>query len=306
MKRLLSVFAALLLLAALLPVSAAPNMAEYKDDIYSFRYPGQWKRGTAKDGTITLRIPDSGDGVMTFALKTNIVQLTGDKEKDDAFVRDYLSKISKIGSHIKLDGTYELVEQSGLHGFRAFGKADGRVRVEMVMLTGETGMASFVFIGEKAVAAEETILPTVHLMADALGEETEDADYKRWKGSGFSLLYPKGYGTMEQKTGIAFVEMKIKKDMIMACVYTLKAAYSDDQALSIAKAKLPKSTRVKAEPRMVNIGGRDAAVITGNSKAGPMAFYIIGSGRTALGLMFIGKDAMQYAEKVISSVAFGQ
>lgn len=306
MKRLLSAFAALLLLAALLPVSAAPNMAEYKDDIYSFRYPGQWKRGTAKDGTITLRIPGSGDGVMTFALKTNIIQLTGDKEKDDPLVRDYLSKNRKIGSHIKLDGTYELVEQSGLHGFRAFGKADGRARTELVMLTGETGMASFVFVGEKAIAEEKAILPTVHLMAGALGEETEDADYKRWKGSGFSLLYPKAYGAMEQKTGTAFIEMKAKKDMIMARVYTLKAAYSDDQALSIAKAKLPKSTRVKVEPQMTRVGDRNAAVITGNSKAGPMAFYIIGSGRTALGLMFIGKDAMQHAEKVISSVTFGQ
>lgn len=76
--------------------------------------------------------------------------------------------------------------------------------------------------------------------------------------------------------------------------------------MSIAKAKLPKSTHVKADPKMMRVGDWNAAVITGNTKAGPMAFYIIGSGRTALALMFLGKEAIGHAEKVLGSVTFGE
>ena len=90
----------------------------------------------------------------------------------------------------------------------------------------------------------------------------------------------------------------------MARTYSLITAYSSEQAPSIAKAKLPKSTGVQAEPQMTRVGDWDAAVITGDTKAGPMAFYVIGSGRTALALMFLGEEAISHAETVVASVVF--
>lgn len=302
MKRVLSAFAALLLIAALLPTSAAGKTAEYKDEIYSFRYPAAWKRGTAKDGTVTLRIPGGSDGVMTFAITADILQLTGDAGQDGPLIKQYIGGVKL--SAVQLDGTYEALEQNSLRGFRAFGKAGGKLRAELVLLTGKGSMVVFIFIGEKAIAEEGTILSSLSVTDRMKDEETGNADYKRWKGGGFSLLYPKDYGTMEQKTGMVFIEMKGKKDTIMARTYSLNTAYSKEQAPSIAKAKLPKSTGVQAEPQMTRVGDWDAAVITGNTKAGPMAFYIIGSGRTALALMFIGKEAIGHAETVVASVVF--
>lgn len=302
MKRLLSAFAALLLIAALLPASAAGKTAEYKDEIYSFRYPAAWKRGTAKDGTVTLRIPGGNDGVMTFAITTDILHLTGNAGQDEPLIKQYISGVKING--LRLDGTYETLEQNGLPGFRAFGKVDGKYRVELVVLTGKGSMVAFIFIGEKAIAEEGTILSSLSVTDRMKDEETGNADYKRWKGGGFSLLYPKDYGAMEQQSGTVFIEMKGKKDTIMARTYSLNTAYSREQAPSIAKAKLPKSTGVQAEPQMTRVGDWDAAVITGDTKAGPMAFYVIGSGRTALALMFLGEEAISHAETVVASVVF--
>lgn len=308
MKRLISVVLSLLLIvSAAMGALADGKYIEYKDEVYSFRYPTDWKRGTAKDGTVALRIPGGDDGVMTFAFTTDLFRLTGDAKEDEAFVKAYIkSNGGKISSRIQLDGKFEMLECNGLHGFRAFGKADGKQSVEMVMLTAESSMIAFVFVGKKAISEEEAILSSVNVTGKMMDEETGDEAYKRWKGGGFSLLYPKEYGTMEQKDGTVFVEKKAKNDMIMARTYTLKAEYSEDQAMSIAKAKLPKSTHVKADPKMMRVGDWNAAVITGNTKAGPMAFYIIGSGRTALALMFLGKEAIGHAEKVLGSVTFGE
>lgn len=301
MKRLLSAFAALLL-AALLPVSAAGNTAEYKDEIYSFRYPAAWKRGTAKDGTVTLRISGGDDGVMTFGITADILRLTGDAGQDGPLIKQYIGGVKL--SAVQLDGTYEALEQNSLRGFRAFGKAGGRLRADLVLLTGKGSMVVFIFIGEKAIAEEGTILSSLSVTDRMKDEETGNADYKRWKGGGFSLLYPKDYGAMEQQSGTVFIEMKGKKDTIMARTYSLNTAYSREQAPSIAKAKLPKSTGVQAEPQMTRVGDWDAAVITGDTKAGPMAFYVIGSGRTALALMFLGEEAISHAETVVASVVF--
>ena len=52
---------------------------------------------------------------------------------------------------------------------------------------------------------------------------------------------------------------------------------------------------------MVEIGGRNAALIQGNVTGGPLAFYVIGGGRTALVLMFTGEEACGMAEHIIES-----
>lgn len=302
MKRLLSMFVCLLLAAAMIPGAMASELAEYKDDIYSFRYPASWKRGTAKDGTITLRVPGVDDGVLTFGITTDILQLTGDAKQDDAYIQQYLSSNGgKFGSHLKLDGSYESITQNGLPGFRAFGKVDGKQKAHLVVLTGQSSMVIFAFVGMKAIAEEEAVLSTVNVTGRI--NATEEGGLKRWKGGQFSLLYPQDCSTMEQATGVIFLD-KAKKNTIAARTYQLSAEFSPDQALSTAKDKLPKSTKVIADPVMTRVGDWDAAVITGDTKAGPMAFYVIGSGRTALALMFLGKEALQHVEAVISSVTF--
>lgn len=55
---------------------------------------------------------------------------------------------------------------------------------------------------------------------------------------------------------------------------------------------------------MVKMGGWNTTRITGNTSAGSLANYLLGSGKTALALMFIGKDALQHAEAVVSFVTF--
>ena len=92
--------------------------------------------------------------------------------------------------------------------------------------------------------------------------------------------------------------------IIMARTYTLNEDYSDELAHSIAAGRLPKSTGLKAEPEMERIGGRNAAVIRGDLESGPMAFYVVGQGRTALALMFMGEGALSYAEDIIASIVF--
>ena len=52
---------------------------------------------------------------------------------------------------------------------------------------------------------------------------------------------------------------------------------------------------------MTEIGSRKAAHIQGEVSGGPFSFYAIGSGRTALVLMFMGDEACGMAEHVIQS-----
>ena len=45
-------------------------------------------------------------------------------------------------------------------------------------------------------------------------------------------------------------------------------------------------------------------MIRGDLESGPMAFYVVGQGRTALALMFMGAGALSYAEDIIASIVF--
>lgn len=308
MKHFLTLWMTLLMTLSTLTGAAAETTATYQDDIYSFQYPAAWRRGAAKDGTITLRIPDSDQGVMTFALATTLIQLTGNPAEDDTFIRQYISSEGgKITSHLKLDGTYEALQQGSFLGFRAFGKVDGKEPAHFVLLTGEGCMITFIFIGNTTFPAEDAILSSVQVAAQTKEEASANEDYLCWNGSGFTVQYPKAYGTMEQKTGTVFLEMTNKKDMVMVRKFNLKKDFDDAMALTLAKEKLPKSTKVKAEPTMVQVGDWNAAIITGDTgSADPMAFYIIGSGRTALGILILGKNALTHAEYIVSTATIGQ
>ena len=90
----------------------------------------------------------------------------------------------------------------------------------------------------------------------------------------------------------------------MARTYNLDMDYTDSMAAYIASAALPKSTKVEANAEMVEIGGRNAAVITGTVSGSPMAFYVIGSGKTILALLLTGEESCGMAEHLIGSVEF--
>ena len=266
MKRFLTILCALALLAACGAVTVyAEDSAAYRDDVYSFRYPASWKQGTAKDGSIVLEIPGTGDGVITFAIFTDLIRFTGDEETDAPGIKNLLAEYS--GKNLSFTGEYEPVRYGDLQGFRAPGRWAGKLTFD----NGGTG-------------AKE--------------------GFRTWQGKGYSLLYPENYSTLEQTTGIVFVDKDKSSQIIMARTYTLNENYSDELAPSIAAGRLPKSTGLKAEPEMERIGGRNAAVIRGDLESGPMAFYVVGQGRTALALMFMGEGALSYAEDIIASIVF--
>ncbi|MBR3545274.1 MAG: hypothetical protein IKN76_04310, partial [Oscillospiraceae bacterium] len=119
MKRFLTILCALALLAACgaVTVYAQEDSAAYRDDVYSFRYPASWKQGTAKDGSIVLEIPGTGDGVITFAIFTDLIRFTGDEETDAPGIKNLLAEYS--GKNLSFTGEYEPVRYGDLQGFRA-------------------------------------------------------------------------------------------------------------------------------------------------------------------------------------------
>ena len=301
MKRFLTILCALALLAACGAVTVyAEDSAAYRDDVYSFRYPASWKQGTAKDGSIVLEIPGSSDGVITFAIFTDLIRFTGDEETDAPGIKNLLAEYS--GKNLSFTGEYEPVRYGALQSFRAPGRWAGKQDALMICATDGEHLVSFVLIGKRAMAEEAALLGSV-VTVDNGGTGAKEG-FRTWQGKGYSLLYPENYSTLEQTTGIVFVDKDKSSQIIMARTYTLNEDYSDELAPSIAAGRLPKSTGLKAEPEMERIGGRNAAVIRGDLESGPMAFYVVGQGRTALALMFMGEGALSYAEDIIASIVF--
>ena len=302
MKRFLTILCTLALLAACCISSAAAeeSLATYQDAVYSFRYPAAWKQGIANDGSVVLEIPGGSDGVLTFAIVTDLIRFTGDEEADAPGIQNLLEQYG--GKNLSFTGEYELVRFGELQGFRALGSWAGKQNARMVCATDGGHMVSFVLIGESAIAEETALLESV-VTFDAGSQDSSDG-YKTWQGEGYSLLYPEHYGSLEQTTGTVFMDADRKDQIIMARVYPLDADYTDALAPSIAADRLPKSTHVEAAPEMEQVGGWNAAVIRGDTGSGPMAFYLVGQGRTALALLFIGDEALGYAADVVASVAF--
>ena len=302
MKRFLTILCVLALLAACgaVTVYAEEDRATYRDAVYSFRYPASWKQSTAKDGSIVLEIPGSSDGVMTFAIFTDLIRFTGDEETDAPGIKNLLAEYS--GKNLSFTGEYEPVRYGALQGFRATGRWAGKQDAIMVCGTDGGHLVSFVLIGERAIAEEAALLGSV-VTFDNSGTDVKEG-FKTWQGKGYTLLYPGNYSTLEQTTGIVFVDKDNSSQLIMARTYTLNEDYSDALALSIAAGRLPESTGLKAEPEMESFGGRNAAVIRGNAGSVPLAFCIVGEGRTAMALLFMGKEALGYAEDVVASVVF--
>ena len=289
----------LALLIASLPCALAEDTNEYRDEIYAFRYPAAWSCETAANGDIVLGSPDGQSAVLTFSIITDLVSFAGDAETDAPAIESMIAGYS--GKNLALSGAYDLIQSGALYGFRAYGAwRTGNLDAVMVVLTGDRHMVSFVLVGAQAIALEQDFLASLELLGDAPTEGEEG--FLRWEGTQFSLDYPDHYGVMEQSTGVVFLNPADANSIIMARAYALDFEYSDGAAQSIAATALPKSTKVEPNPEMVTIGGKNAAVIKGAVSGGPMAFYVIGGGRTAIALMFTGEEACGMAEHVIQSV----
>lgn len=299
MKRLLS-----LLLIATLALAALPALAgetaQYSDSLYSFSYPSTWKQGVAKDGSIILELPGGSDAVMTFAMATNLVALTGDQAADAPTIEALIAQWGS-GSYV-LNGEYEMLSVNGFHGFRAFGAWKGAYDLQMDVLSDGAMLIFFLFIGARAIAAQEGVLATVAAAPRDIDGPEKDG-YTAWQGAGYSLVYPAHYGILEQTTGIGFLNAQTKTDMILARIYPLDYDYSDALAPAIANAVLPKSTHIEADAQMISVEGRSMAVITGESGSGPVAFYVMGRGRTVLALLFMGAEALTHVDAVLASAA---
>ena len=289
----------LILLLASVPFAQAESTREYRDDIYAFRYPASWSCDTAANGDIVLLSPDGGSAVLTFAVVNDLIQFIGDEKADAPAINTYISQYG--GKNLALTGEYTLIQSGALKGFRAPGswRATGQDAV-MLVLTGERHMVGFVLVGKDALALEQAFLDSVRL----LGDEPEESEggFLRWDSAKIALDYPKHFGALEQATGVAFINPDDPNCIIMARLYTLDVAFSDAIATQVAVTALPKSTKVEPNAELVQIGGRSAAVIKGAVSGGPMEFYVIGSGRSVVALMFTGEEACGIAEHVIQSV----
>ena len=301
MKKLITCILCLLLVCGMLAGTAAEEAREYRDDIYAFRYPASWSCDTASNGDIVLGSPDGKCAVLTFAIISDLWSFTGDALTDAPTVESYISSYG--GKNLALTGEYTLAEANGMRGFRAVGswRASGQDAV-MLVLSGERHMVGFVLVGDAAIALEQDLLNSVELVGRASPESTEG--FTRWENDQLALDYPTHFGMMEQTTGVVFVNSDNPNSIIMARVYPLDSEYSDAAAPAIAASALPKSTKVEANAEMVEIGGRNAAVITGTVSGSPMAFYVIGSGKTILALLLTGEESCGMAEHLIGSVEF--
>lgn len=302
MKRLAALLLALCLCCAF---ALAEETAEYSDSIYSFRYPSSWDLGYANDGSVILMSPAGNSAIMTFSLSSDMIAFTGDETHDRGIVETIIAGYSgQSGKSTRLNGEYEPISFSGLTGFRAFGTWSGSMDLHMDFLSDGRVMIGFSFIGSAALAREEAILASV-MTAERETVQVSGDGLARWQGDGFSVSYPDSYGTLEMTGGVAFMlrEGETVTDTIMARTYALDVDYSDSLAPAIASAYLPKSAKLEADPVMEQIGPWNAAVIRGDTDSGPLAFCIIGSGRTALGLLFLGNDAVTRAEAVVSSAS---
>ena len=299
MKKAFCILLGIILGLAMTGSVLAEDTAEYRDDVYSFRYPAAWSQATADNGDIVIGSPDGSNAVLTFAIRSDLTQFSGDTEPDASTMEMYISQYG--GKNLVLNGEYEAIRTGELVGYRVFGtwKASGQ-KAELILLTGSRHMVGFVFVGDGALEKERVFLDSIELQGNTSAGSTEG--FTRWEGTQFALNYPETYGIMEQKTGIVCINPNDSSNIIMARTYSLDMDYSDETAPIIAANALPKSTKVEANPEMTEIGGRAAAVIMGTVANGPMHFYVIGSGRTAMALMFTGEESVGYAEAVIRSV----
>lgn len=298
-KTAVSVILAVMILFSL-PMTLAEQMKEYRDEVFSFQYPAKWNQRTAKDGSLLLEVPGRQDsGIQAFSITTDLMVLTGDEKTDEPTIQSLIKQQQNSKSNLKLSGKYEMLQYGALKGFRAFGTWAGSTKAQQVYLSDGSHMLVFRFIGDAVLDAQESILSSI-VVNDTEKPLARDG-YMLLERKNYSLLYPENYNMLEQDTGIAFID-KTKGNTIMVRARTLDTDYTEALAPSLAVQYLPKSTKVEAKPEMVTIGPWKAALITGQTGAGPLAFYALGKGRTALLILFLGQEALTHTEAIFNSL----
>jgi hypothetical protein len=298
-----SLILAAVLFLSCLPMAAAEQKAEYRDDVFSFQYPAAWKRRSAKDGSLILEIPGQNSGVQAFSMATNLIELTGDQQKDDSTIQMFITQQKNSNSKMKFNGKYDMLQYGDLHGFRAFGTINGSIQAQQCYLSNGSQMLVFRFIGQSALAAQEDVLASIVMFKaeEPLSQDGAPEGYIPFSQDNYAFVYPEGYKNMEMNDGFLFLDAS-KKNTFAVRKRTLDTDYTEAQAPSLASTYLPKSTKLKADPEMVTVGPWNAARITGDTASGPLAFYALGKGRTALFLLFLGQEALTQAEAVLKSI----
>jgi hypothetical protein len=288
----------ILLLLSVLP-AGAEQTAEYRDEIFSFQYPAAWKQRTAQDGSLILEVPGNPEsGVQAFGFASDLLMLTGDRQTDEPIIRQLMDQ-QPSSSKMRLSSEYDMLDYGTLKGFRVPGTFAGRIAAQHIYLSDGSHLLFFRFVGEDAIKAQEGILTSI--MVNKVEKSLAQDGYVPFRRENYALCYPEGYNTLEQSTGIVFMD-KTKGNMIMVRARTLDADYTEELAPVLAATYLPKSTKVEPHPKMVEVGPWKAALIVGDTESGPMAFYALGSGRTALVLLFIGQEALTHTETVLHAV----
>ena len=296
----------LLLLLFIFPGVQAEETAVYQDQVYSFRYPAKWTLGKADNGDIVLGPAQGSDAAITFAIRMDLPLFTGDPAADGQAAANYIDGYG--GKNLALDGSYDLIESNGLHGFRAYGswRATGQDAI-MVVVSGRQHLVGFVMVGGQSMTLtdmEQMFLSSLVLFDNGPSQGADG--FKRWQGEQFSIEYPEAYNLMELSGGAVFVDPADPSNIIMARAYSLDLQYQDSFAPVIAANALPKSAGVEPNAEMISIGGRIAAVIKGTVSDGPMEFYAFGSGKTAIAVMLTGEGACGLAERLIRSAEISQ
>lgn len=297
----ISVIMAIVLLLSNIPLARAEQTAEYRDNVFSFQYPATWSRRSAMDGSLILEIPGSADsGVQAFSITTDLVVLTGNRETDEPTIHKLITENENTNSKLQFSGEYDMLEVGTLRGFQASGIVAGRIKAQQVYLSDGAHLLVFRFIGESAMAAQESILASI-VVNQAEKPLSQKNGYVSFSRENYTLLYPEDYSMLEQNTGIVFMD-NAKVNIIMVRKYTLDTDYTEKLAPTLASTYLPKSTKLEAKPEMVQVSPWKAALICGNTESGPLAFYALGKGRTALLLLFIGHEALTHTETIISAI----
>lgn len=299
LRRTLSLLLAALLLLGLLPAQAE-KMAEYKDKVYGFQYPFEWKLESTEVGVMLLRIPDSpGNEIQTFGFRTDVVVLTGDEKTDEPVIKNMLAP-HRGGTQSKLviGEKVEMLNLGELRGFRAFGMEAGERKAEIVFLSNGARLISFTFIGDKALAVQESILSSLTLVEEEASSDKEG--YLAFSKDRYTIIYPEGYGTMEEAQDMRFKSKTIKGNTID--IMMLDQQFSEAYALRLVSSIPPDPGMEKPEPQMVQIGSWNTARVSLQTSRGPRAVYVLGTGKAVMFLIFTGEDAVQHAETMIASI----
>lgn len=302
MKRTVCLLLIILLICAPACFAAAEDRATYSDDAYSFTYPAFWRQGYADDGSVILSVPGTDGGVITFALLTNLIDMSG--EAGIAYMENLISGYDGSSGGLALNGSYEAYSINDLQGYVAQGTYSGGQDAELLVLSDGGCFVCFMLIGSDAISERDSIAASIVTNAAPPAAEAGDG-FLMWQGDGYSVKYPDSYQVMNSGSAVMFTNETdaANNSIFMVKSISLNYAYSDDIACDVASLTIPKSAQIDTDPEMVQVGGWNAALIRGALTDGTaMDYYVTGSGNTVMVFTFLG-ETVSMADEIISSLS---